>query len=60
MNNKSLETERLLLRKPKIEDVEPMFNNWASDPEVTKYLTWPAHENIEVTKREDISRHRVK
>lgn len=26
MNNKSLETERLLLRKPKIEDVEPMFN----------------------------------
>ena len=51
MNNKSLETERLLLRKPKIEDVKPMFNNWASDPEVTKYLTWPAHENIEVTKR---------
>ena len=51
MNNKSLETERLLLRKPKIEDVEPMFNNWASDPEVTKYLTWPPHENIEVTKR---------
>ena len=51
MNNKSIETERLLLRKPRIEDVEPMFNNWASDPMVTKYLTWPPHENIEVTKR---------
>ena len=27
-----------------------MFDNWASDPEVTKYLTWNPHENIEVTK----------
>ena len=41
-----LVTERLLLRKVKIKDVEPMYNNWASDPEVTKYLTWLPHENI--------------
>ena len=26
-----------------------MFRNWASDPEVTKFLTWPPHENVEVT-----------
>ena len=48
--NKCIETERLLLRKPRIEDAKPMFDNWANDPEVTKYLTWNPHENIEVTK----------
>ena len=48
--NKCIETKRLLLRKPRIEDAEAMFINWASDPEVTKYLTWNPHENIEVTK----------
>lgn len=50
LNNKCIETERLLLRKPRIEDAKPMFDNWANDPEVTKYLTWNPHENIEVTK----------
>jgi len=43
-------TDRLILRKVKMEDIEPMFNNWASDPEVTKYLTWLPHENIETTR----------
>lgn len=50
LKNKCIETERLLLRKPRIEDAKPMFDNWANDPEVTKYMTWNAHENIEVTK----------
>lgn len=45
-----LETERLLLRKPKESDAEPMFHNWANDPEVTKYLTWPPHGSIDVTR----------
>ena len=45
-----IETERLLLRKIKETDAEPMFRNRASDPEVTKYMTWNSHENIEVTK----------
>lgn len=27
-----------------------MFSGWASDPEVTKYLTWDTHENIETTR----------
>ena len=46
--NQCIETDRLLLRKPKKEDAEPMFKNWASDEEVTKYMTWISHENIEV------------
>ena len=42
-----IETPRLILRKAQMTDAEPMFRNWASDPEVTKYLTWPAYERIE-------------
>ena len=45
-----LETDRLILRQFTIMDAEPMFNNWASDPEVTKYLTWPPHPDVEVSK----------
>ena len=46
-----IETERLILRKAKIEDAEAMFRNWANDPEVTKFLTWPPHDNVEITKK---------
>lgn len=45
-----LETERLILRRFAEEDADAMFNNWASDPEVTKYLTWPPHSSVETTK----------
>ena len=46
----TIETERLILRKAWMEDAEPMFRNWANNPEVTKFLTWPIHESIEVTR----------
>ena len=45
-----LKTPRLILRRAEISDAEAMFKNWANDPEVTKYLTWQPHGNIEVTK----------
>lgn len=45
-----LETERLILRRFKLEDAQEMFINWASNPNVTKYITWPAHESVEITK----------
>ena len=44
-------TDRLILRRAVMEDAEPMFRNWASDPEVTKYLTWPPHESVAVTQK---------
>lgn len=50
LGTKTIETERLILRKFKIEDAEAMYKNWASDEEVTKFLTWPPHSNVEVTK----------
>ena len=43
----TLETPRLILRRAQISDAEPMFRNWASDPEVTKYLTWPTYMTVE-------------
>ena len=46
-----IETERLVLRRFVEEDAEVMFANWASDPEVTKFLRWPAHGSVEVSKR---------
>lgn len=46
---KTIETERLILRAFRREDAEPMFRNWASDPEVTRFLTWPTHPNPEVS-----------
>lgn len=46
-----LETERLILRRFAVEDAEAMFRNWASDGEVTRFLTWPAHADSAVTAR---------
>ncbi len=47
---KTIETKRLLLRRLSADDADAMFRNWASDPDVTKYLTWPPHENAEATR----------
>ena len=46
-----IETHRLILRPFRSEDAEDMYKNWASDPEVTRYLTWPAHGSVDVTRR---------
>lgn len=46
-----LETERLILRPFTIDDAFDMFNGWACDDEVTKYLTWNTHDSIETTKQ---------
>lgn len=45
----NIETERLRLRPFVQGDAPAMFRNWASDPEVTKYLTWPAHGSVEIS-----------
>ncbi len=45
----TLETKRLILRPFELTDAEAMFNNWASDPEVCKYMTWNHHESIDTT-----------
>lgn len=44
-----LETERLLLRKFQVDDAPAIYENWTSDEEVTKYLTWPTHQSLQDT-----------
>lgn len=46
-----IEAERLILRRFELSDAPAMFENWASDGEVTKYLTWPTHSDVSVTER---------
>ena len=45
----TLETKRLILRRFTVDDAGAMFKNWASDNEVTKFLTWPAHTDVSVS-----------
>ena len=48
---RQIETHRLILRPFRAEDAEEMYSGWASDPEVTRYLTWPVHPGAEVTRK---------
>ena len=50
VGTKTIETKRLILRKLEISDLEQVYNNWCSDPKVSKYVTWDMHKNIEQTK----------
>lgn len=49
LGTKQLETCRLILRRFTLEDADAMYRNWASDPDVTKFLTWPTHSGPEVS-----------
>ena len=46
-----IETARLLLRMPVISDAPEIYSRYASDPDVTKYLSWPMHRSVEDTLR---------
>jgi [ribosomal protein S5]-alanine N-acetyltransferase len=39
-------TRRLALSTPKASDAASVFERYASDPEVTKYLGWPQHRSL--------------
>lgn len=46
----TLETNRLILRPFTVDDASAMYENWASDDAVTKFLTWPTHTSVNTTK----------
>lgn len=50
LGTKTIETQRLYLRRFQVEDAPYMYQNWASDSEVTKYLMWQPHESEEATR----------
>ncbi|MDR3552862.1 MAG: GNAT family N-acetyltransferase [Clostridia bacterium] len=49
-DTQTIETPRLILRKFELSDAQAMFNNWASDSEVTRFLRWDAHQSVNVTR----------
>ena len=48
---KAVETDRLYLRRLNEHDAMRIYETWADDPEVTRYLTWDAHEGIDDTRK---------
>ena len=50
LGTKTIETDRLILRKHELSDADDMFQNWVTDPEVSRFWGWQPHKNIEETK----------
>ena len=49
MLSPTLETKRLILRRYVSEGAAAMYQNWASDSEVTKYLMWQTNSSEAVS-----------
>lgn len=47
LGTKRIETSRLILRPFVPEDARAMYDNWAKNPEVTKFLSWPAYQSVD-------------
>ncbi len=43
-------TRRLSLRPPRAEDAKAIFQGWATDATVTRYLSWRPHRRLEDTR----------
>ncbi len=46
---RGLTTKRLRLRRPSAADAAAIFTRFASDAEVTRYVSWPRHRSIDDT-----------
>jgi ribosomal-protein-alanine N-acetyltransferase len=46
-----LNSRRVTLRAPTLDDADLLFERIASDPEVTRYLSWPTHPDVAETRR---------
>ena len=46
-----LQTRRLILRRFTQDDAPAMYANWASDPVVTEFMTWPPHASVDVSRQ---------
>lgn len=50
IETKTLESDRLILRKFKMDDASGVYKNWASDPECCQYLSWNVHKSVKETR----------
>lgn len=48
---KTLETDRLILRKYELGDEIQVFKNWGSDENTSKYVGWNTHKSVEETRK---------
>src|SRR5580700_7133154 len=46
METEILQTARLLLRRPTLAEAGAIFERYAGDPVVTRYLSWPTHRSL--------------
>lgn len=49
METPILETERMILRTLSLSDVRDIYERWATDEHVARYVRWSVHSSIEVT-----------
>lgn len=49
MKTPVLETDRIILRPLIFSDAKEVYDNWASDKEVGRFMRWPVHKSIKVT-----------
>ncbi len=47
--NPLIHTARLTLRGPRMDDAGAIFDAYAQDPEVTRYLVWTPHRSVAET-----------
>src|SRR5437762_12480105 len=45
-----IETTRLVLHRPVESDLEAIFSRYASDPDVTRFVSWPRHTSLDDTR----------
>lgn len=50
IGTKEIKTDRLILRRLRVEDAESAYNGWCANKNVAMYVTWNVHESIEETK----------
>ena len=43
--------QRVTLRAPRLDDADELFASVASDPEVTRYMSWTPHPDVDETRR---------
>jgi len=46
----TITTDRLILRRPRMDDAAVIFERYCQDPDVTRYLTWVPHQTISETR----------
>lgn len=51
VGTKTLETDRLRLRRYRMSDAEAMFCNWTADAEAARFWSWEPHADVSETKK---------